>query len=236
MTMPSLLSLHVLAGLVALLSGTAAMSFRKGSRRHRETGHVFVVSMLGLGATGAYIGFTRHEMLNGMMGVLTIYLVTTAWLTARRRDRQTFPFDYAAVLVPVAIGAGLTFYGFAAASTRTGSLHGYPAFAYFVFGSLALLFAAGDVRMLVRGGISGTPRMARHLGRMCFGLFIATASFFTRQSLFPAVLRTTHLLEVLTFLPLLLMVFWLIRVRRYSWSFGRESYRSAAPSMSLPSK
>jgi len=235
MTMPSLLPLHVFAGLVALLSGTAAMSFRKGSRRHRETGHVFVVSMLGLGATGAYIGFTRHEMLNGVMGVLTFYLVTTAWLTARRADARTSPFDYAALLVPLALAAGLAFYGVEAARTPKGALQGYPAFAYFIFGSLALFFAAGDVRMLARGGVSGTQRLARHLGRMCFGLFIATASFFTRTSLFPVVFRTTHLLEVLTFLPLLLMLFWLVRIRRHSWSFF-ESYRSAAPSMSLPSK
>src|SRR5256885_16029665 len=107
MTMPSLLFLHVFAGLMALLSGTAAMSFRKGSRRHRETGYVFVASMLALGASGAYIGFTAHEILNGVMGVLTFYLVTTAWLTARRGDAQTFPFDYAALLVPLLLAAGL---------------------------------------------------------------------------------------------------------------------------------
>ena len=234
--MPSLLFLHVFAGLMALVSGTAAMSFRKGSRRHRETGYVFVASMLALGASGAYIGFTAHEIVNGVMGVLTFYLVTTAWLTARRADAQTYPFDYAALLVPLLLAAGLAFYGFAAANSPTGSLQRYPYWAYFIFASLALFFAAGDVRMLARGGVSGRRRMARHLGRMCFGLFIATGSFFTRTSLFPVVFRTTHLLDFLTVLPLMLMIFWLFRVRRYSWSFRRESYRSAAASMSLPSR
>ena len=231
----NLLYLHVFAGMLALVAGTAAMLFRKGGRRHRETGHVFAASMLGLGVTGACIGFARYEMMNGSMGVLTVYLVATAWLTARRADAQTSRFDYVALLVPLAVSAGLVFFGVRAATTAAVSLQGYPAFAYFIFGSLALFFAASDVVMLARGGVSGTRRIARHLGRMCFALFIASASFFTRQSLFPAVLRTTHVLDVLVFLPLLPMIVWLIRVRRYSWSF-RESYRSAAPSISLPSR
>lgn len=68
--------------------------------------------------------------------------------------------------------------------------------------------------MLVRGGISGTQRIARHLWRMCFALFIAAASIFmARQQIFPALLRKTGVLFLLSFLPLILMIFWLIRVR-----------------------
>ena len=137
--------------------------------------------------------------------------------------------------MPLAVGGVLATYGVAAANSSTRSLEHYPAAAYFVFGSLGLFFAAGDVRMLARGGVSGTQRIARHLGRMCFGLFIATGSFFLgRQQIFPVVFRTTYLLVLLAVLPLMLMIFWLIRVRRYPWSF-RESYRSAAESISLPS-
>jgi len=32
-----------------------------------------------------------------------------------------------------------------------------------------LLAAAGDIRMLVRGGVFGAKRIVRHLWRMCFG-------------------------------------------------------------------
>src|SRR5258705_11922579 len=135
------------------------------------------------------------------MGVLTFYLVTTAWLTARRADAHTSPVDYAALLVPLALAAGLAFYGVEAASTPKGALQGYPAFAYFIFGSLALFFAAGDVRMLARGGVSGTQRLARHLGRMCFGLFIATGCLFPLTSSFRLVFRTPHPLDLLAFLP-----------------------------------
>jgi uncharacterized membrane protein len=204
---------HICAGTLALLSGVAAMSFHKGSHRHRLTGNVFVISMLSLSASGAYLGFMKHQTLNGLQGVLTFYLVTTAWWTARRRDGETGIFDWGARIVPLGVGAGLLIYGLEAANSLTGSEGGYPAAAYFIFGSVALLFAAGDVRMLVRGGVSGSQRIARHLFRMCYALFTATASFFLGRQIFPAFLRKTGILFLLAFLPLLLMIFWLFRVR-----------------------
>jgi hypothetical protein len=68
--------------------------------------------------------------------------------------------------------------------------------------------------MLVRGGTTGTGRVARHLWRMCFALFIASSSIFlARQHLFPAILRKTGVLIFLSLLPLGLLIFWIIRVR-----------------------
>jgi hypothetical protein len=189
------------------------MSFRKGSHRHRVAGNLFVIAMLSLSASGAYLGFMKHQTLNGLQGVLTLYLVATAWLTARRRDGQAGMFDWGALMVPLAVGAALLAYGLKAANSQTGS-DGFPAMAYFIFGSVALLFAAGDIRMLVRGGCSGAQRITRHLCRMCYALFTATGSFFLgQQQVFPALLRKTNVLFIPAFLPLLLMIFWLFRVR-----------------------
>jgi hypothetical protein len=213
MSFSPILVFHICAGTLGLLSGTAAMSLRKGSRRHRVAGNVFVIAMLSLSASGAHLGFMKHQMLNGLQGVLTFYLVATAWWTAKRRDGETGIFDWSALMVPLAVGAGLGLYGLEAANSQTGSEGGYPAAAYFIFGSVALLFAAGDVRMLVRGGVSGSQRIARHLFRMCYALFTATASFFLGRQIFPALLRKTGVLLILAFLPLLLMIFWLFRVR-----------------------
>jgi len=172
------LALHISAGTIALLYGAAAMLFRKGSRRHREAGWVFVISMLILGASGAYLGFAKHQALNGFMGVLTVYLAATAWATARRRDGATDVFDLLALITPLAVVTVLAIYGVEAANSPTGSIEGYPAPAYFVFGSVALVAAIGDIRMLIRGGVFGAHRIARHLWRMCFSVFIAGGSFF----------------------------------------------------------
>jgi hypothetical protein len=49
---------------------------------------------------------------------------------------------------------------------------------------------------------------------MCFALFIASGSLFlARPHLFPALLLKTHVIFLLGILPLVLMIFWLIRVR-----------------------
>jgi len=214
---------------LGLLSGTAAMVFRKGSRRHRLAGNVFVIAMLSLAASGAYIGFMKHQMLNGLMGVLSFYLVVTAWWSARRRDGETDIFDWGALLVPLAVAAALMTFGVEAANNSRGFKGGYPAGAYFVFGSLALLFAAGDVRMLARGGVSGGQRVARHLVRMCFALFIATGSFFLgQQQVFPAALRNASVLLFLGILPLLLMIFWLVRIR-FTNAYKRMTLAAGEP-------
>jgi len=52
MSFSPVLVIHISFGTVGLLYGAAAMFFRKGSHRHRATGNVFVISMLGLGASG----------------------------------------------------------------------------------------------------------------------------------------------------------------------------------------
>jgi hypothetical protein len=82
-----------------------------------------------------------------------------------------------------------------------------------MFGVVALLAATGDIRMMVRG-VEGTERIARHLWRMCFALFSAAGSFFPAQvpKMFPP-LRGSGLLWIPPLLVLLLMFFWLWRVR-----------------------
>lgn len=207
-----LLVLHITCGIVGLLSGTAAISFRKGSQRHRFAGDIFVVSMLIMGVCGSSLALMKHQTNNVFGGLLTFYLVTTAWLAGRRKGPGFF--DWAALVMALAIGASLLTLGIRVAMGLSEPQAGVPLGMYFFMGSIPLLAGAGDIRMLVRGGISGTPRLARHLWRMCFGLFIATGSFFLgQQQVFPAFLRGSAVLFIPALLPLVLLIYWLIRVR-----------------------
>jgi uncharacterized membrane protein len=225
---------HICSGVLGLLSGAASMIFRKGSRRHRLAGDAFVISMLGLGASGAAMGFMRHEAVNVAMGILACYLVTTAWRTARRGGEGAGIFDWGALMVPLAVGATLVINGVQGLRGLPGLTKGVPVPMYFILGSIALLFAGGDVRMIVRGGVSGAQRVARHLVRMCFALFIAAASLFlARPHLFPAILRKTGALVLLGFLPLILMIFWLVRVR-VTKRFAAKSIPARGDLYSLP--
>jgi hypothetical protein len=209
-----LLLLHIIAGTLGMLSGFVAVFLRKGSRRHGIAGKVFVIAMLTLSATGVYLAIMKSQPGNVLGGALTFYLVATAWMTARRRDGEPGIFDWGALLVVLGIAAVELTLGLEAAMSPTGMKYDYPPWPYFIFGSVAALAMVGDVRMLVRNGISGAHRIARHLWRMCFALFIAAASIFlARQQVFPAFLRETGALIFLSFLPLGLLIFWLIRVR-----------------------
>lgn len=213
MRMPILI-LHVCGGLVGLLSGAAAASFRKGSRWHALSGNIFVISMLTMAAAGVILAVMKSQPGNILGGTLTIYLVTTAWITAKRRDPETSIFDWSALLLVIALAAIEVTWGLQAAMSPSGMKYDYPPGPYFFLGSVAMLATVGDVRMLVRGRISGSHRLARHLWRMCFALFIASSSLFlARQQLFPAIMRKTGSLVLLSFAPLLVMIFWLIRVR-----------------------
>ena len=217
---------HICAGAVALLSGAVAVSLRKGSRRHGLAGTLFSVAMLSMSASGAYMAAVAPDgkVVNVLMGTLTFYLVATAWSTARRRNGETGLLDWGGLLAAAGIAAALAVHGLDAAYSETGSKGGAPAAVYFVFGTVALLASLLDLRMIVRGGVFGAGRIARHLWRMCAGLFIAVTSLFLGQpQVFPVGLRNSGLLAVPSLLVVIVLIFWLVRV------LFRSAYKRAAP-------
>lgn len=204
---PLIVLFHIAGGALGILSGASSLALRKGSRRHAVAGRVFVVSMLGMSASGAYRAFVTpdQDAINVLMGVLTFYLVATSWLTARRRKGGTGPADWAALLVAVAAGIGLV---------RLALAGGAFAVVAAVFAAIAFLSAAGDLRMIARGGVYGSPRIVRHLWRMGTALYIAVASFFLgQQQVFPYAVRRSGLLFAPVGLLVVTVIYWLVRVR-----------------------
>ena len=96
----AVLYLHIGAGSVGILSGTAAFIFRKGTDFHRLIGKVFVTSMLLMSAIGACVApfLPTPERASMVAGVLTFYLVLTSWMTVKRKPLnvvQTRSIDFA---------------------------------------------------------------------------------------------------------------------------------------------
>ncbi|HEY6390290.1 MAG TPA: hypothetical protein VIX89_03360 [Bryobacteraceae bacterium] len=216
-----LLILHVSGGITGILSGAVTMFFRKGSRGHRLSGNVFFISMLCMASAGALMAFLKFQFMNVesqitnvFAGTVTFYLVATAWSAARRKDGETGLSDWGGLLVALAVGVGMVTFGVEALQSPTGSKYGYPPALYFIWAFVTLMSAAGDSRLLLRGGVFfGSQRIVRHLWRMTFSWFIATGSFFLgQQKVFPASLRGLKVWFVPAFLPLLLLIFWLFRV------------------------
>ncbi len=147
------------------------------------------------------------------------------------------------LLIPLALGILTWMTGLKVVRSGASSQDGIPVGMTFFMDSVMLLAAAGDVGMLVRGGVLGAKRIARHLWRMCFGLFIAAGSFFLGpsnrplrllsavglgQHLSPALFSTTLYL-ILSILPLILLIFWLVRVR------FTNAYNGESPSLPVRS-
>ena len=111
------------------------------------------------------------------------------------------------------VAAGMIFI-LMAMNSPTGRIGKTPPEPFYVFAFLGAIAAAGDLKMILRGGLSGSARIARHLWRMSAALTIASGSFFLgQQGIMPAFMRGSPWLFVPVIAPLLLMVFWLIRVR-----------------------
>jgi len=211
------LVVHVTGGSVAIVSGYAAAIVKKGGSRHRMFGKVFAGAMFAMTGAAFVAANLLHprrpmELANVAMAALAAYLVATGWMAVRRPPQTTATFERVAAAVVLADAALMLSWG--ARATAEGSFDGYaPAF-YYGFGGFAAFAGALDLWTIARGGAAGAGRIARHLWRMCFGLLVATGSFFLgQQKIMPAWLHGSPVLTTLALAPLAFLAFWLIRVR-----------------------
>ena len=212
----ALLWLHIGGGTLGMISGAAALTFRKGARLHRLAGTVFFAAMFVTYLIGAGVApfLEAGQRPNFVAGIMALYLLVTGWRTARLREVKAGIAEVAGLAIALAIaGTGAVFMQMGAAS-HTGTIDGSPPQAFILFTVAGVLAAGGELNVLLRRGISGTARIARHLWRMCFSLFIASGSFFLGQmQVLPDVLRNSAFPFVAAFAPLLVMLFWLVWVR-----------------------
>jgi uncharacterized membrane protein len=219
--------LHITGGAVGLLAGTVAAFSAKGARLHRLAGRAFFASMLVMAGFADYLAVAMpDQMPNLFIGTFTIYLVTTAWLTVRRREGTIGIAEKIALAVilclclPFAVLSAELAMGLTPAFKSAVPLKGVVAIALYAFTVLIALAAVGDARMLWAGGIAGARRIARHLWRMCLGLAMAAGSAFTNG--LPRLLpHDLHVPLPLLFAPqlgvLVLLTYWLVRVRFTAW-------------------
>lgn len=115
--------------------------------------------------------------------------------------------------------------GFEALNSAKGAVQGIPPQPLFMFGAVGLVGGLLDARMLWVRSIQGAHRLARHLWRMGFAMWIATASFFLGQAkLFPEPVRKIALLAIPVVLVLVVMLYSLGRVflKRHRAVYDRD--------------
>lgn len=217
-----LLPIHIAAGGFAIVLGTVALIVKKGGTIHRRSGLLFVYAMLVMGISASILEFLKiPNWTNVLVALLTAYFVGTALTTVRPASPWTSRINAAALTLVVGLALGAIVGGVKAFNSPRVPPGGVPfrtiGMMSFVLATVMILAAAGDVRIMRSGMPRGAPRLARHLWRMCFALFIAAGSFFSIRERVAKVLPYPFTTGPMRALPILLlfgaMFYWLWRVR-----------------------
>jgi hypothetical protein len=148
---------------------------------------------------------------------MTIYFVATALTTVRPVSAWTRRSTVAALIVAIGLALVDIAGGVKAFNSPHGVLNGVPFAMHFFLAAVMILAAAGDARIMSSGVPRGGPRLARHLWRMCFALFIAAGSFFSIRERVAKILPEPFTTAPMRAVPILLvfgaMFYWLWKVR-----------------------
>jgi len=216
----TVMSLHIVAGGVGLLTGFVALYAAKGARLHRSSGMLFVYAMVTMAMLGVAIAalFGPAAAINVPAGLLTTYLVVTGFMTVAPRRPQSRWLDVGLLMVP--LGVAVSMLSLAADSLGRGKSGAFVA-PMFIFAAIGLLGGAGDARVLRSGPLKAASRLRRHLWRMSTALLIASLSFSVRlPRILPAPLRTPFVYAVPTLTVLVTTLYWFWRVRSTRSSRG----------------
>jgi hypothetical protein len=206
----TILVLHIAGASIAIVAGPMALAFRKGGRAHRLAGNVFFGSMLVMASIGALVApflLTAEgnpKLSDSAVGFFTCYLVATSWLTVRRKAGTIGRSEVAAFLFASLLAAALVL---------VGTWRAAPG-GYYALSGIVALAAAFDLKLILNRGITGAPRIARHLWRMCLALFVAVGSFFIgQQRVMPEFMQGSPWLFFPPLAVLAAMLFWLLKLR-----------------------
>jgi len=205
---------HFGSALIALCAGTVALVVAKGGRLHKKSGMVFSYGMVAAGILASGIAYYEGNKGSVFGGFFVVYLIYTAVTTVKPVSFNTRQLQIGLMLFAFMLSALYYWRGVAVWSLPGHAEKGVPAGMILFLATVTLLAAIGDLRMLLGEPLRGSRRLARHLWRMCFGLFIATGSFFIGQMKFvPAPIRWTPLMFALGIAPLPILLYWMWRVR-----------------------
>jgi len=225
--MQTLLPIHIAAGGLAIVLGAVALIVKKGGTIHRRSGLLFVYAMLVMGTTASVMGFLKSPTdPNVRAGFMVAYFVITALTTVRSVTPWSGRMNVVALTIALVLASFGIVGGVRIFNLPGRTYNGIPFFAPLIIGAVLTLAAIGDVRIMRSGMPQGGRRLARHLWRMCFALFIAAGSFFSIRSRVAKVLPEPLTTGPMRSLPIVLlfgaMSYWLwrVRARRIDQSVG----------------
>ena len=202
--------IHVAGGAVALLMGGIALLVRKGGKYHKTAGYWFVGAMVVMAVPGGFLSYVEQKPFDMLSSVFAVYMVLTGWFAFTRPDSRAVTLMLLGSATCVCGYLYIEIYAQLTGVRATDAPNG----AGYVFATILGLALLGDLRLNNR--FEDRRRMTiRHMWRLNFGLFAATASFFgARPHLFPDWMQAYGVLLLLSFAPILLMGYWRVKLRQ----------------------
>ena len=159
-----LLSIHILAGTIALLCAALAVSSEKGKKFHVLSGRTYFWCMVGIFLTAIPMSIINSNTFLFLIAIFSFYLAFAGMRFAKNRKGIATTIDWIAVSLMILSGLGM----WALAITYFISDNSQY-ITLLVFGFIALALGYGDYRSHKNKAAIGKERIARHLTNMMAG-------------------------------------------------------------------
>ena len=162
--MDTLLSIHILAGTIALLCAALAVSSEKGKKFHVLSGRTYFWCMVGIFLTAIPMSIINRNIFLFLIAIFSFYLAFAGMRFAKNRKGIATAIDWVAVSFMIASGLGMW-----ALATIYFINDNSQYITLLVFGFIALALGYGDYRSHKNKSATGKERIAKHLTNMMAG-------------------------------------------------------------------
>ena len=159
-----LLSIHILAGTIALLCAALAVSSEKGKKFHVLSGRTYFWCMVGIFLTAIPMSIINSNTFLFLIAIFSFYLAFAGMRFAKNRKGIATTIDWIADSLMILSGLGM----WALAITYFISDNSQY-ITLLVFGFIALALGYGDYRSHKDKAATGKRRIAKHLTNMMAG-------------------------------------------------------------------
>ena len=203
------LALHIFFGSIGLFSGSLNLFFKKGGKRHRRIGRIFVFSMIATSIFALILSILKFNFFLLIIGIFTIYLVGTGqrylFLKKLNQDEKPKLIDW--ILTGGMGVVGIVFMGWGIFLLSNEKSMGW---ALLLFGLIGLLSVRKDIENYSGKSKKRQYWLRAHIARIV-GAYIAsmTAFLVVNQSVFPNFIPEVIYWILPTFVLTPLIVYWI---------------------------
>ncbi|WP_462163314.1 hypothetical protein [Pseudoalteromonas xiamenensis] len=204
-----LLIFHITMGTIGIISGFCVIGIKKGNALHKRIGRVFFITMFFMGLSGCLVAWVKHIPLSMLNGGLVCYLVLSAFMAMRRNTAALIKLSKGLFVFGLLLVTGYSSYFYFALGASSTLNGGFGPSAFAVFGLITVYALGEDLCYLLSNRVSKRFMLIRHLWRMLFPLFMASAAVFLGQAKhFPVLLVKNGVLIIPVAFVLLCLFYW----------------------------